>query len=113
MDCSLAALIACFSLGGLYIDTGMSYQDAGVYTVYHSDSASTVVSDGLIETNSSSQEFRTNSASNPYGRLSLGYQIDFSSVTWRLEVSHVSSLATDKDRGVNSIKIGARWFPFR
>jgi hypothetical protein len=55
----------------------------------------------------------TDEARNPYGRFGLGYEINFQSVTWRIEATHVSSLATSKDRGVNSISINARWFPFR
>jgi hypothetical protein len=29
MDCTLAALIACFSWSGFYLDTGISYQSCG------------------------------------------------------------------------------------
>lgn len=110
MECTLAALLACFRLSGMYIDTGISIQDSGVesqtkeaaYDFYGGEYH-------LMDSAATSEHF----ARNPYGRLSLGYQIDFGNVTWRFEASHLSSLATESDRGVNSIGISARWFPFR
>jgi hypothetical protein len=113
MECSLFALIACFSWSNLYVDSGLLYQDGGEhYTTRHI--ASAVVVDGSNISQMNALSIRTaNTARNPYGRLSLGYQIDFGSMSWRLEASHISSVATTTDRGINSVAISARWFPFR
>lgn len=113
MECSLAALIACFSWSNLYLDGGLLYQDGGEHFT-NSRLTSAIVVDGSNVTQMDVQEVSSvNAARNPYGRLSLGYQIDFESISWRLEASHISSVDTSHDRGVNSIAISARWFPFR
>lgn len=113
MECSLAALIACFSWSNLYVDGGLLYQDGGEHFTTR-NVASAIVVDGSNVTQMDAMSIRDiNEARNPYGRLSLGYQIDFSNVSWRLEASHISSIATSEDRGINSIAISARWFPFR
>lgn len=113
MECSLATLIACFSWSGFYIDGGLLYQDGGEHFTT-ARVASTIVVDGAnvsqLDTRSTSS---INAARNPYGRLELGYQVDFRNVSWRLYAAHVSSLETSEDRGINSIAISARWFPFR
>lgn len=109
MDCTLAALIACFNLSGLYIDGGMQFTDTEVQrtgyftTVNHEGNA--------IETVTT--PFSYMSDESPYGRIALGYQVEFKSVTLALELSHVSSLVFQDDRGVNAIGIRARWYPFR
>lgn len=107
MSCTIATLATCFSFANLYIDTGVSFQDRRTAEI------------AVIE------EFRgydgsligstmyTDRAANPYGRLTLGYAIDVRSLTVALEGSHVSSLATSGDRGINSLEIRARWYPFR
>lgn len=114
MECTIATLIACFSWSNLYLDGGMSYLDVGetviekrwvenyVYVADHEPTHSTRFS-----------EVEARSPHNPYGRLSLGYQVELPSVTLSLELSHLSSIATNQDRGVNSISFKARWFPFR
>jgi hypothetical protein len=50
---------------------------------------------------------------NPYGRLALGYEIEFRHISWSLEVAHTSSLASSTDRGINSVQLRAHWYPFR
>ena len=107
--CSLFALIACFSWNNLYLDGGLQYQDADVQRTGH---FTTVNHDGnAVETVIT--PFSYIADENPYGRLSLGYQIEFRSVTMALEISHISSLETNADRGVNTIGLRARWYPFR
>ena len=113
MECSLAALIACFSWSNFYVDGGLAYQDAGMYHQIVSESAAIVVIDGIATTASDRRVSQYDHPANPYGRVSLGYELHFDSVSWRLEATHISSLASDKDRGINSLGISARWYPFR
>jgi hypothetical protein len=102
-------LLACFSWSGLYIDSGLSYQDIGeprqewrTVSTQH---------DWGVET--TADLAKIDSQMNPYGRLAIGYEISFPALTWRLEASHVSSLATGQDRGINAVSVSARWYPFR
>lgn len=113
MECSLAALIACFSWSNLYIDGGVLYQDGGEHFTTNYVASAIVVDGDHVSQMDAREAYASNVAQNPYGRLSLGYQIDFRNTSWRLEASHISSVATSKDRGINSIAISARWFPFR
>lgn len=110
MECTIATLIACFHMSGLYIDSGLQLQDeAGLRQIWSTTQVN--VLPGVTET------VKTYALSaeplNPYGRLAVGYGIDFRSVSLSLEVAHVSSLATNEDRGVNSLQLRARWYPFR
>lgn len=108
MTCSIVALIACFSWSGFYVD------------------GAAVVADGGIQRASDTYEFYggkyhlvgagqfDETASNPYGRFALGYEIELSpQFRAALEISHQSSLDTSKDRGVNSASLSVRWYPFR
>lgn len=108
MECTLAALIACFSWSGLYLDADLSYLDSDVprrsWSVYQ------IQHDWGTETDIRSAE--TTRPANPYGRLSIGYQLEFKSVTVSLEGWHLSS-TKDSDRGLNAFSLRARWFPFR
>lgn len=110
MECTLATLIACFSWSNLFIDSGLLYQDAEIPYFYWKD-VSPPPGNGVVETAFVSAI--GDESQNPYGRLALGYQLDLGNVVMSLELSHVSSLATDADRGVNSLQLRARWFPFR
>lgn len=107
--CSLLALIACFSWTNLYIDGGLQFQDIGqrrmewISRTNHEGSA--------IETVTTLEP--VDDPYNPYGRLALGYQIEFKSITLSLEAAHTSSLETNTDRGVNSVGLRMRWYPFR
>lgn len=93
MECSLAALIACFSWSNLYIDSSLSYLD--VKQAYIVDGENRV-------------EYLS-----PYGGLALGITLPFNDVQISLEATHISSVATNHDRGINSIGIHAKWYPFR
>ena len=108
MECTLAALITCFNLSGLYVDSGLSWQDVGepefhqrAGVINHDWGAQTVLYRDV-----------TIGPENPYGRISLGYEVEFRSFSWRVEASHISSIATNEDRGINSVSLSARWFPF-
>lgn len=113
MECSLAALALCFSWSNLYIDGGLLYQDGGEHFTTL-NVASAIIVDGDNVSQLDARDVRSvNEAQNPYGRVTLGYQIDFSNISWQLYVSHISSVDTSEDRGINSVAISARWFPFR
>jgi hypothetical protein len=105
MDCTLATLIACFSWSGLYVDTGLVAQDVGAFEY-------TQIQTMLPPPNDLIRVQDSRAARNPYGRLELGYELKVGSVVWSLSVAHLSSLKTDKDRGVNSVSFGMRWHPF-
>jgi hypothetical protein len=107
--CSLFALISCFSWSNLYIDGGLQFQDQAGFNEHHYVEVKRLP--GVTETVTT--PYYTDGLMNPYGRLALGYQIEFKSVTLSLEASHTSSFDTDADRGINAIGLKARWFPFR
>lgn len=113
MECSLFALIACFTWSSFYVDAGLAYQDAGIYVVHEGYSTATLAHDGLVETSSIHRRVVQNFVDNPYGRIALGYELSFHAASIRVEAMHISSLATNEDRGVNSIAINARWYPFK
>ena len=109
ISCTLQTLLACFSLSGLYVDTGLSYQDSQTpHQIWQTNVNRTP--SGAIET--VKQQVTTDDPFNPYGRLSIGYELQFRSLTLALEASHVSSIKED-DRGINSVGLRARWYPFR
>lgn len=112
MDCALSTLqafIACFSWSNIYLDTGLSYQDAGVYV--QSQLISTRIDHGepIVSESMRLDMLRRN----PYGSISVGYELRLRSMTLRLEAAHKSSFADGDDKGINYLTIGARWFPFR
>lgn len=107
--CSLYALLACFSWSSLYVDGGLSFQDSS--PVHQEWQTQINARAGAIETVRT--QFTTDRPLNPYGRVALGYEVRFGSVTMALEASHVSSVETTADRGVNAIGIRARWYPFK
>lgn len=109
MECSIYALIACFSWGGFYVDGGLSYNDSSL--PHQEWNATRNQLDGVIETIIT--QSTTDRADNPYGRIAVGYQMDFNTIVLSFEASHTSSLATNEDRGINGISLKARWFPFR
>lgn len=114
MECTLLTLIACFSWSGLYFDGGLEYLDIGSQYTYREVTTTRVVNFGSVRDLPPEESTKTiDDRHNPYGRLSIGYQIELRNVTWSLDVSHQSSIETGKDRGVNSVRINARWFPFR
>lgn len=93
MECSLAALIACFSWSNLYIDTSLSYLDVKQEYVVRDETRVEYLS--------------------PYGGLAIGFSVPIRDVALSLEASHISSITTNHDRGINAISLRARWFPFR
>ena len=112
MECTLAALIACFSWSGLYLDTGLLYSDRGEHWVVQQSNSLVVVDPIRTQTTHTLTTQRIDYRKNPYGRVALGFEINLDSVQLRLEAAHQSSVATTKDRGVNSIGLNMRWYPF-
>lgn len=110
MDCTIATLIACFSWSNLYLDGGLQYNDYDTLRPGFTDSV-TIATASAVET--ISYQTAIAERDNPYGRIALGYELAFSSVSLRLEASHLSSLASDDDHGLNAISFSARWYPFR
>lgn len=110
MDCALQALMACFSLSGIYFDSGISVQDYEPAYLHRFDYQ--YIDTGAVQETSWREEISHRSR-NPYGRLSLGYELDFKSIRIALEAMHNSSIATKDDKGVNSLSLTMRWYPFR
>lgn len=110
MECTLSALIACFSWSGLFVDTGIQVQDRGIGANYMFDVWENV--DGQW-TNTRSEWIHEDFSRNPYGRFGVGYVLDFGRAEITLEASHTSSLETGSDKGINALSLRMRWFPFR
>jgi len=111
MECSLFALIACFSWSNLYIDNQISYQDRSLPRHYWKDVSPPAGPTGAAET--AYVATIENENQNPYYRGAIGIKLPFRSIDLSAEVFHDSSVATKRDRGVNGVAIRATWFPFR
>lgn len=111
MECTLAALVACFSWSGLYIDTGIQYRDKGL----------PVTTQVPIDFTSADGRFHTvgvmDSVSykreNPYGSFAIGFEISGRKWSASLEGFHLSSMSTGRDDGINGVSLGVRVYPFR
>lgn len=118
MECSIAALIACFSWSNFYIDTGLEFRDRE-YQYSHDWEAYRVIESTATEFARyeliDAKRFIETEADNPYARISIGFAFQFSpSVTADLRLAaHESSISTGRDKGENSVSLGVRWFPFR
>lgn len=111
MECSIAALIACFSWSNLYIDAQVSYQDRAVPYHEWAYMGTSVSQDGLVESTWLSKISSENE--NPYLRNAIGIKLPFRSIDVSAEIFHDSSMSSDRDRGVNGVALRAQWFPFR
>jgi hypothetical protein len=109
MNCTLATLITCFNLSGLYIDGGLSYQDSDfphpewITRTYRSPS--------VIETVSGLET--VDEPYNPYGRAALGYEMRFKSVTLAAEAFYSGSFSDQGAPAVKGFTLKARWYLFR
>lgn len=111
MECSLAALIACFSWSNLYVDAQISYQDRSVPYHEWAYAGTNTSSSGLVETTYVSKIRNENES--PYMRNAIGFRLPFRAIDVSLEAFHDSSIPSSRDRGVNGVAIRAQWFPFR
>lgn len=117
MSCTFATLAACFSMAGFYVETDISWQDARVErTTIETHETRYLGSFGGVRTSGSSLETKRafdQSASNPYGLLALGYDIQPTpALTIGAKAFHDSSLADDGDRGINGAALYVVWRPF-
>lgn len=119
MECSLAALIACFSWSNLYLDTTTDFirdkEPRFVESVYGESLYVMPVngSEPFLQRNMirefDSTERQINS---PYGRAALGYELDLRSLRIDVAAFYQESL-TVTDRGEVGASIKVKWFPFR
>lgn len=94
MECTIAALIACFSI---YVDTGLLVTDVKYAEVKIQQNQMTHVAKSY----------------NPYGKLAFGVEARPSErLAASLACGHDSSLATGKDRGEYFCEFNARWYLF-
>lgn len=107
--CSIHALIACFSWQNLYLDGGVSYQDSDfphqewITRVHHLP--------GVTET--VSQFEMVDDAYNPYGRISLGLEVPFRSMTLSAEAFYSGSMDDKGAPAVKGFTVKARWYFLR
>ena len=118
MSCTIATLAACFHLRGFYIDGALIHSSTGEgrisetsYTEYKDRSPYDKHMFPVPVTYT--QRYLDTSAQNPYVRIAIGYDVQWSA-RWstRLDYSHESSIATGKDRGAERISLGVTWRPF-
>lgn len=115
MSCTLATLIACFSWSGLYVDAGVTAQESGVQRVSTERtlillSRGPLLGGSFIVGSDETETMVSRGADNPYGRIALGYELEFSpSMKASLEVSRVQSAMGD---AVNGVSLNVRWYPF-
>jgi hypothetical protein len=111
-----------FHLSGFYVDAAMIHSNAGEGRFEtQTDPASneiTLIGPGFIATTTSpfgsaKQIIFSNGAQNPYARIAIGYDVQWSP-KWstRLDYSHESSIATGQDHGAERITLGMTWRPF-
>lgn len=112
--CSLTALLACFSMSGFYVDASIIHSNKGAAIVVYDEAAFDTVIKGMPITVIYPLARIEENPRNPYGRISVGYDLQLSkSLAMRLDYSHESSLATNADRGEERITVGLTWRPFR
>lgn len=98
MECTLAAIIACFSWSNFYVDSHLSVIDAPVRH-YRFTGASYV----------EHREYQ-----NPYAGFGIGIALPINNnLTISFEASHMLSSVTSRDDGINAVSVRARWYPFR
>lgn len=118
MDCTLAALIACFSWSGLYLDTSAQYINSNdrhyVETlgeslrVFNVDTGESFTERHFIhQLDSPYREI-----DNPYVTFALGYELNFSRVRIDASVFRQESAAM-RDDAETGVSLKVRWFPFR
>lgn len=119
MECTFLSLIACFSWSGLYLDATTEYIDSRDrrYTesyygeslnVFNAGTGQEYLQRNVVRELSSPER----EVSNPYGRASLGYEIDIRSLRIDVSAFYQESLKTS-DRGEAGASLKVRWFPFR
>lgn len=118
MDCTIAALIACFSWSGLYLDTSAQYLESNDrrYTEsFYGDTLFVMPENGndpyIQRTAVRQLDSPSRRIDNPYVTLALGYEINFSQV--RVDASLFRQESVSSDDAENGVSLKVRWFPFR
>jgi len=118
MSCTFAALLACFHLSGFYIDGAVIHSNSGEGRLV--ERAASIQDDRFIFVNAGqpvtfyyTDHVLDSSTQNPYMRIALGYDVQWSE-KWstRFDYSHESSIATGSDHGVERFTLGVTWRPF-
>jgi hypothetical protein len=119
MECTITALIACFSWSGLYLDTSADFiKDRGrPYTEqFYGESLYVMPANGnepFLQRNMIREiDSIERDVFNPYVRGSLGYEIDIHVVKLDFSVFYQES-ARVSDRGEYGASIRLRVHPFR
>lgn len=119
MECSFSFLVACFSWANLYVDTSTdfidsrrpqfteSYYGETLHVMHDYDSEQYIQRNMVREINRTEREIFS-----PYGRASLGYELDMRSIRIDVSAFYQESLAVS-DRGEVGASLKVRWFPFR
>lgn len=118
MECSLAALIACFSWSNLYLDASTDFirdREPRFTEAYYGESLYVLPTSGepFLQRNMVREINRNErDIDGPYGRAALGYELDLRA--WRIDVSafYQESLSIT-DRGEVGASVKVKWFPFR
>lgn len=109
LACSIHALLACFSWSNLYIDGGLSYQDADFPRQEWRTHVN--VLPGVTETVS---QFETvDDPYNPYGRIAIGHEFNFRTFTVSAEAFYRGSFDDNGAPAVKGFTVRARWYLFR
>jgi hypothetical protein len=119
MECTLATLIACFSWSNLYLDTATDFikdREPRFTESFYGEMLRVMPVDGsesFLERNMV-REINRNEREifSPYGRASLGYEMDMHSLRIDVSAFYQESLAVS-DRGEVGASVKVRWFPFR
>jgi len=112
MECTLAALVACFSWSGLYLDVGGGYQQSRSYHINDYQYEFRFTNPGIIETGGFRTHEKTEFEDFGYGRALIGYEISMSNVRLALEGAWTKDLQHGSGT-TKSIGLSLRLYPFR
>lgn len=109
LTCTLQTLIACFSWSNLYLDGGLIYQDSDLPRMEWRTHVNRLP--GVTETVS---QFETvDDPFNPYGRIALGHEFSFRTVTVSAEAFYRGSFEDSGAPAVKGLELKARWYFLR
>jgi hypothetical protein len=118
MECTLAALIACFSWSGLYLDATTDFirdRDPRYVESFYGENLYVMPANGndpFLQRNMIREIGRNErEIESPYGRVSLGYEANLSNVRIDVSAFYQESMAVT-DRGEVGASVRVRWFPF-
>lgn len=118
MECTLATLITCFSWSNLYLDATTDFirdrdprhvesvYGESLYVFPVNGNESFLQRNMIREISRNEREIES-----PYGRMSLGYEVDLRNVRIDVSAFYQESLAVS-DRAEVGASVRVRWFPF-